>query len=154
MKPTIESLLAQPYDCLILVNPKTQVLDEISEKIQSLGVKCLNVSRALSGELIKNLNTERGKFAQEWLKNFIRELDEEPILLAQPDLLFHPSLGIDVFTLIRQMARSKKMIVLWLGEYFSDTLTYAVPEHHHYRVWKISDILIQPQICICPIFGA
>ncbi|KPL75309.1 hypothetical protein ADN00_13045 [Ornatilinea apprima] len=155
MNNSIDSLLKQPYDCLILVHPQIQILDEISEKIQSFGIKHYNVSRALGSALMTVSTAERDRFAQEWLKDLIRGLREEPVLISHPDLFFHPSLKIDFFTLIRQISRSKQMIVLWPGEYSTDTLSYAIPDHHHYRVWKISDSLrIQPKIIIYQISAA
>ena len=152
---SLESMLAQPYDCLVLVNPQVQILDEISEKIQSFGVKHLNVSKELSDVLMTVPTNERGLFAEEWLKDLLRELREKPVLCSHPDLFFHPSLKIDFFTLIRQVARIKQVIILWPGEYSKDTLTYAIPDHHHYEVWKISEpLLIQPKISIYPISAA
>ena len=152
---SFESMLAQPYDCLVLVNPQVQILDEISEKIQSFGVMHLNVSKELSNALMTIPTNERGLFAEEWLKNLLRELKGKTVLCSHPDLFFHPSLKIDFFTLIRQVARIKQVIILWPGEYSKDTLTYAIPDHHHYEVWKISEpLLIQPKISIYPISAA
>ena len=152
---SFESMLAQPYDCLVLVNPQVQILDEISEKIQSFGVTHLNVSKELSDALMTIPTNERGLFAEEWLKDLLRELKEKPVLCSHPDLFFHPSLKIDFFTLLRQVARIKQVIILWPGEYSKDTLTYAIPDHHHYKVWKISEsLLIQPKILIYPISAA
>ena len=149
---SLESILAQPYDCLILTNPQIQILDEISEKIQSFGVKHLNVSKELSDALMTVPTNERGQFAEEWLKDLLGELREKPVLCSYPDLFFHPSLKIDFFTLIRLVARIKQVIILWPGEYSTDTLTYAIPDHHHYKVWKTPEsLLIQPKILIYPI---
>ena len=152
---SLESLLAQHYDCLILTNPQIQILDEISEKIQSFGVKHLNVSKELSDALMTVPTNERGQFAEEWLKDLLGELREKPVLCSYPDLFFHPSLKIDFFTLIRLVARIKQVIILWPGEYSTDTLTYAIPDHHHYKVWKTPEsLLIQPKILIYPISAA
>ncbi|GAP40680.1 BREX-3 system P-loop-containing protein BrxF [Flexilinea flocculi] len=155
MNCTIESLLARNYDGLILTNPQIQILDEISEKIQSFGIRNFNVSRELSSALMKISTDKRGEFAQEWLKDLICELQKEPVLFSHPDLLFHPSLKIDYFALIRQIAHSKQLIVLWPGKYALDILSYAIPDHHHYRIWKISDSLLQqPRIVIYQITDA
>lgn len=152
---SLESMLAQPYDCLVLANPQVQILDEISEKIQSFGVKHLNVSKELSDTLMTVPTNERGQFAEEWFKNLLGELRDKPVLCSHPDLFFHPSLKIDFFTLIRQVARIKQVIILWPGEYSKDTLSYAIPDHHHYKTWKISEsLLIQPKILIYPISAA
>ena len=152
---SLESMLAQPYDSLVLANPHVQFLDDISEKVQSFGVKHLNVSKELSSALMTVPTTERSRFAQGWMKDLLGQIKDEPILCSHPDLFFHPSLKIDFFTLIRQVARIKRVIILWPGEYSRDTLSYAIPEHHHYKVWNISDsLLIQPKILIFQISAA
>ena len=152
---SLESMLAQPYDGLVLANPQVQILDEISEKVQSLGINHLNVSRELSNALMTVPTSERSRFAQEWMKDLLGQIKDEPILCSHPDLFFHPSLKIDFFALIRQVARIKRVIILWPGEYSRDTLSYAIPEHHHYKVWNISDsLLIQPKILIFQISAA
>jgi len=146
---SLESILKQPYDCFILANPQIQILDKTSEIIQSIGIKHLNLGKELSSALMTIPTAERGRFAQEWMKNFIGGLQEDPVLFSHPDLMFHPSLKIDFFALIRQVARIKRIIILWPGEYSKDTLSYATPDHHHYKIWKISDSqLIQPKILV------
>jgi len=148
----VELSFSQSYDCMILVHPQIQMLDELSDKLQSRGIAHFNISQKLSSALITLSTTERGRFAEKWLKDTLGGLYKNPILCTHPDLLFHPSLEIDPFTLFCQAARFRQMIVLWPGEYSIHTLSYAVPEHHHYRIWKISDfLLIQPKILIYQI---
>ena len=148
-------MLAQPFDGLVLANPQVQILDEISEKVQSLGINHLNVSKELSCALMTVPTTERSRFAQEWIKDLLGQIKDEPILCSHPDLFFHPSLKIDFFALIRQVARIKRVIILWPGEYSRDTLSYAIPEHRHYKVWNIPDsLLIQPKVLIFQISAA
>jgi len=91
---SLESMLAQPYDGLVLANPQVQILDEISKKIQSLGINHLNVSRELSNALMTVPTSERSRFAQGWMKDLLGQIKDEPILCSHPDLFFHPSLKI------------------------------------------------------------
>jgi hypothetical protein len=152
---SVSSLLSQPYEALILVHPQIQALDDISFQIQSLGIVHFNISKELSAALMAILTAEHGRFAQVWLKDTLARIPENPVLCSCPDLLFLPSLEIDPFTLIRQVARIKPVIVLWPGEYSTTTLSYALPEHHHYRSWKLSDsLLLQPKVLIHPISAA
>jgi len=77
-------MLAQPYDGLVLANPQVQILDEISEKVQSLGIHHLNVSKELSSALMTVPTTERSRFAQERMKDLLGQIKDEPILCSHP----------------------------------------------------------------------
>ena len=146
---SLESILAQPYDCLVLANPQIQILDEISERIQSLGIKHLNVSKELSANLLTIAADTRSRFSQNWLLEAVASFQNSPLLCTYLDLMFDPSFTIDPFSIFRQAARTKQIIVLWPGEYVNNMLSYAIPEHHHYRTWKITESLTrQPLILI------
>ena len=150
---TTAALLSQPYDCLLLVHPHIQVLERMSNEIQGLGVAYLNVSKELSASLMAVSAGERSRFSQKWLNDALTSIQNGPVLCTCPDLLFDPSLEIDPLALFRQAARIIQLIVLWPGEYSENNLSYAVPEHHHFRTWKVSDALLrQPVVMIQRIF--
>ena len=146
---TIAKLLSQTYDCFLLVHPHIQILARISNEIQGLSIAHLNVSKELSASLMSVSASERSRFSQKWLINALTSFQTGPILCIYPDLLFDPSLEIDPLALFRQASRIIQLIVLWPGEYSANTLSYAIPEHHHFRTWKITDsILRQPIVMI------
>lgn len=139
----------QPFDCLLLVHPYIQILEKLSTEIQGPGVSHLNISKELSTSLMAVSASERSRFSQKWLIDTLTKFQNAPVLCTGPDLLFDPSLKIDPMSLIRQAARIKPVIVLWPGEYSAKTLSYAVPEHHHYRTWTVTDALLrQPAMLI------
>ena len=140
---TIAELLSQTFDCLLLVHPQIQVLEKTSSEIQGLGFAHLNVSKGLSSSLMTVSASARSRITQEWLMDSMAAFQNGPVLCTNPDLLFDPSLEIDPLALFRQAARIIPLIVMWPGEYLTHILSYAVPEHHHYRTWKISDPLLQ-----------
>lgn len=145
----ITAFLQQPFDCLLVVHPDIRVLEKISVEIQGSGMARLNLSKELSPSLIPVLAKERGRFSQRWLVDVLAAFPDGPVLCACPDLLFEPSLEIDPLALFRQAARVRPLVVPWPGEYSANTLSYAIPEHHHFRSWKISDAwLRQPLIKI------
>jgi len=146
---TLAELLFQPYDCLILIHPYIQILETLSTEIQGLGLSHFNISKELSTSLMTISASERSRFSQKWLFDALTTFQNGPVLCMCPDLLFDPSLKIDPLSLIRQVARIKQLIVLWPGEYSTNILSYAVPEHHHYRAWKFSNsLLLQPKVLI------
>ena len=145
---TLAELLSQPYDCLLLVHPYIQILEKLSTEIQELGLSHLNISKGLSTSLMTVSSSERSRFSQKWLLDTLVTFQNGPVLCTFPDLLFDPSLKIDPLSLIRQAARTKQLIVLWPGEYSVNTLSYAVPGHHHFRTWKATDSLLRQPIVL------
>jgi hypothetical protein len=139
---------AQPFDCLILAHPQVQILEKISNQLQGLNFAYLNVSKKLSKVLLSVSATDSSRFSQKWLVDTLTSFQSGPVLCTCPDLLFDPSLEIDPLALFRQAARMNQLIVLWTGEYSTNTLSYAVPEHHHYRTWHISDSLLRQPVVI------
>jgi hypothetical protein len=149
---TTDALLSQPYDCLLLVHPHIQVLESTADEIQGPGICHLNVSRELSAALMSVSASERSRFSQKWVIDSVSSFQSGPVLCTFPDLLFDQSLEIDPLTLFRKAARINPLIVMWPGEYLANTLSYAVPGHHHFRIWRLSDSLLrQPVVIIQPI---
>lgn len=140
---TTTELHTQPYDCLLLVHPHIHVLERTAQEIQGLGVAHLDIGKDLSQSLMSVSMHERSRFTQNWLLDILSTPQNEPVLCIHPDLLFHPSLKIDPLALFRQASRIKRLIVLWPGEYLENNLSYAIPEHHHYRSWRITDAFLQ-----------
>lgn len=145
---SLTAILSQPSDCLLLVHPDLLILERMANEIQGLGIATLNISKELSLALMPVTASERSRFSQKWLSETLASFHNGPVLCTCPDLLFNPSLEIDPLALFRQAARIIQVIVLWPGEYSETNLSYAVPEHHHYRTWKLSDSLIRQPVVI------
>lgn len=145
---SLTATLLKPYDCLLLVHPHLQILERASSEIQGLGIVTLNISKELSSALMNVSASERSRFSQKWLSDNLAAYHNGPVLCTVPDLLFDPSLEIDPLALFRQIARIIPVIVLWLGEYSGNNLSYAIPEHHHYRTWNISEALLRQPVLV------
>ena len=135
-------ILSHPYDLLILVHPDIRIIEACTEYVINKGYYSINISRELSNALLSESMQNRSRFAINWLLSRVTQDNKTPILCTVPDLLFEPSLLIDPFMLFRQAARIHQFIVTWLGDYQSNLLSYAIPEHAHYRTWKMSDDLL------------
>lgn len=146
---SLENYLFQPFDCLLLVSTQINRLEEASKLIISFGYGAIYINKGLSAALLNTLPNERSRASQSWLKDTLGQYQEAPILCYCIDLLFHPSLQLDPFSLFRSTSRIQSLIVLWPGEYHANTLTYALPAHHHYRTWKLTETLLQqPKVII------
>lgn len=149
---TIEYYLSQYFDCLLFVSSQVHRLEETSRIILSLGYNYLNINIGVSAVLLNVLPNERSRAAQFWFLNMLDQYQKDPILCIGIDLLFHPSLQLDPFSLFRSASRIKSLIILWPGEYYANTLTYALPAHHHFRSWKLNQTLLQqPKVIIQPL---
>lgn len=101
--------------------------------------KIISIGRELSSFLISSNEADRSKAAREWLLDELRQNATQTVLCKDLDLLFHPSINLDPLVLFRQAGRHTKIVVLWPGSYSDGVLSYAVPEHSHYRHWKDLD---------------
>lgn len=137
------------YDCLILSHPECQVLDETINHLNQKGFVIANLSFELSKVLMTVPMNERSRFTVKWIPEYLSSLQPGPVICAHSDLLFEPVLMVDPLAIFRQVARISRLVILWLGDFNTDVLFYAIPAHQHYRTWRISDFSIhQPKVVI------
>jgi len=148
-RAALNELLLHPHDCLVIVHPEVYVLDQASRIMQVHMDAVININKELSAILMSIPVDERGRSLQTWLVDTLTVTQDSPVLFKNIDLLFEPSLNIDPLVLLRQIARIKPLIVMWLGEFVNGNLSYAIPEHKHYRSWRVTDALLQqPSVLI------
>jgi hypothetical protein len=74
--------------------------------------------------------------ANRWTKTRLGDLSPGPVLCTDIDLLFEPRLSLNPLRLFKDAGRITRLIVAWPGIYRDDVLSYAVPDHAHYRTWR------------------
>ena len=127
--------------CFLVVHPDLKVLKDIVVNLQDeYNCPSLNVSEDLSKELLSVQTRKRSKFVRWWLKNRLSDIEEEPAICTNIDLLFEPSLKLDPLHLLRQIGHRQKIIVLWSGGFENNTLSYAQPKHAHYATWQNPEV--------------
>lgn len=135
-------------ECLVLVHPGIQQLKKAEDKILAdYQVVCLCIGKELSSAVLTTPRAQRSRMARQWLEMVLREKSPGPILCSEVDLLFQPAFDLDPLLLFRQISRYTRLLVLWPGTYGNGVLTYAVPEHHHYRTWR------KPQVAVMDLTG-
>jgi hypothetical protein len=102
----------------------------------------ISLNKELSQLLIRKQQANYSKEIIDWVSQRINEIEEEPILVTEIDILFEPSFKLDPLVIFRQASRNKKLLVLWPGEFRNNKLSYATPEHAHYRNWGNPGIMI------------
>ena len=120
--------------------PLTLLVDRDLETLQRAGsagtVEIISIGKGLSEFLITEGGSDRTQLAIQWLESTLREKAPGPVLCTDISLLFEPSLRLDPLVLLRRISRYTALIVHWPGEFRNGVLSYAVPEHNHYRHWK------------------
>lgn len=103
-----------------------------------------SIGKMLSNYLITQEETRYSLVISKWLEDVLREKAPGPIICSDIDILFRPALDLDPLFIFRQISRFTSLIVLWPGSFKDGILSYAVPEHKHYRFWKeVQDIEIK-----------
>ena|SRR6266699_6059308 len=70
----------------------------------------------------------------------LQAYDAGPLLVIDTDVLFEPSLQLDPLLLFQRASRMLPLVVTWAGSFEHGRLSYAVPEHAYYRVWRTTDL--------------
>jgi hypothetical protein len=142
----IDGISSNQFDCMILVHPTIHRLNiALDEIIRKMPLSVLDLGKELGRVLLDVPQAERTRAIQRWFDQQIDKREPGPLICINIDFLFLPILNLDPLAIFRQAARRTKLFVLWPGEKFGKTLSYAVPDHHHYRTWEILDS--STQIC-------
>lgn len=119
----------------VLVELEIQELDRLASSSKG-NSSVFSIGKELSTFLLSLDETHSSTTISNWLTDRLRAFAPGPVVCADIDLLFHPILQIDPLALFRHISRYRKLLVLWPGEHKDGTLSYAQPEHQHYRFWK------------------
>jgi len=135
-------LAAPPYEaCLLLLHQDPARLHEatlrLSEAFQWPGWPA---GQALAAALLDTALPLRPAAAARWFGEACAARRPGPVLIGDIALLFEPALQLNPLRLFLDASRRTKLIVAWPGATDGRRLAYAVPEHHHYREWPVSEL--------------
>lgn len=117
------------------LNP-TQVLETSRKHQNELHWPELRMNQALAEVLRDIPSARRGSVAEDWARRTMGTYAPGPVLCTEIELLFKPSLKLDPLRLFEHASNSCRLVLAWPGGYDGSTLTYAVPEHRHYWIWR------------------
>ena len=127
----------------IVVAHDVSILPALAAECQQrFGFHLLDLGPVLGDALLSVKPSRRAGEAERWLLTACQEV-EHPLMLASIDLLFHPALEphssfrLDPLALFKRVSRVTPLAVLWPGAFENMVLSYAVPEHRHYRCWRL-----------------
>lgn len=137
------------YPCLLLVHPEIHRLrSAMDDLVSRYGWPGVPVSTRLAEALLRVPYADRPRNVSQILRNVAEGIDAEVLLFHEIDLLFEPSLAVDPLAILRSISRIRPLVVTWPGSFDGGMLSYAVPEHAHYRTWSKPDLC---SYCIQPI---
>ena len=116
---------------LIVVSAHTRYSDDIPSVF---------LNRRLSEQLLDTPRNDRARSVPVLMQGLTQSEERDVLLLDGLEILFDRSLAIDPIKMLADCAKSKTLIVRWPGDISSSGLSYAVPSHPEYRVYKASDI--------------
>lgn len=118
------------------VNLSTERLNQTADwAVIEYSVPRVSVNKEISKLLLGKSAPTFSKEIIDWLSKRINEIEEEPILITNFEILFELSFELDPLTIFKQLSRNSSLLVMWPGEYKNNILSYASPEHAHYRTW-------------------
>lgn len=99
----------------------------------------IQLGEQLSAKLIEYSMESRSYKVTYELDKIIRENENNNILINSINILFNPSYKLDVLKYVSNLARVKKVVVVWNGTYTKDKLIFSEPKYTDYREFNIKD---------------
>lgn len=116
-----KQLALQSHQLLMLVGLKDV------EIILLDGLLRVAVSSRLSEELLPLSNKRRANEVEELFNNLIANQTAGPLLLDRIQVLFEPSLQLDVLRCLKTASKYRPLIVNWPGDFDGKVLTFSRP---------------------------
>lgn len=143
MRKAIAEFLRTSYTCLLLVSPEMRRLEHAADELLSIYAWLrLSLGQELGSVLLPVIPRRRSREAHRWMRTRFGELSPGPVLCTEIDLLFEPTLELDPLSLLCDIGRVTRLVVTWPGSHHHDVLSYAVPDHSHYRTWRNPEVYV------------
>lgn len=100
------------------------------------GLENVEVGPALAEYLNDIPLLERSGHVRPWIERLTAAQGDSPVLCTEIDLLFEPSLRLDALAILHACSTYQRLVVLWPGEFVRSGVSYAEPDHAHFRTWN------------------
>ncbi len=119
---------APPLTLLVAQSP-IAVAAAAREWAVKLATPLLSVNDALSGKA-------GATSVDQIVVKLVTMSGADAVVLYEASLLFLPSLKLDPVAMLLQLSRTREIVFAWTGKFIDSRLSYAVPEHSHFRTWE------------------
>jgi hypothetical protein len=139
----LSELIHAQDSCILIVTPEIRELQDIESNLRKLrGEDILSLGTELSAYLTGVPQRQWERETRNLMTMKCRETSSDLLICSQIDILFEPELLLDPLALFQSWSRIKRLLVLWPGTIQDGKLSYAVPEHAHFRTWQQLDTSI------------
>lgn len=111
--------------------------DEIIDKFRNY--KYISLGEVLSSALLKYKKGDRKNLVIGELEKIFDNISSKNLIVDNIDILFNPEYSIDILGCLIQLGRNRNLIVIWPGEYDSESLTYASPDYEDYKKYSVKN---------------
>lgn len=99
----------------------------------------INLGLELSKSLIKyNKNDRKYKIEFE-VKQIINKIESQNIFLRNIELLFNPHYKLNIIKFFKNLARNKKLVVIWPGKILENELIYSEADYYDFAKYNINN---------------
>ncbi len=132
-------LESQPY---LLVSRDVPILAQAAVEVKRLFPwQVISMDNVVCEQLLPLPVTARAGQVDRLINLALQAYESGPLLVIDTDVLFEPSLQLDPLLLFQRASRQLPLVVTWAGSFEHSRLSYAVPEHAHYCLWR------SPELC-------
>ena len=108
----------------------------VHEEAEERGWPFVSLNADLAPALLDVRPADRSRATDAFMRTQLGDGGNSPMVISEIDLLFTPELGIDPLRLLTTAGQQCPIVVGWPGTWDGRILTYAIPEHGHYRHWQ------------------
>ena len=136
------------YHRLVMVvgPPRTGKTIAFRTLASSRGWPHININLRLSERLLPLTRKKRALRFARCLEDLVAEMEADPVMLDNIELLFSPEFSQDPLRLLQGLGRHRTVIVNWPGAFDGSYLTYADPGHVEARRYQAPEALIVPVV--------
>jgi hypothetical protein len=107
----------------------------LEEELKRSGYMPISLNLPLARKLVERDEKGRADFVTEDALSLLGNADK--VFLQDFEILFDPRYRLDVIRTFGTIARSRKLVVKWCGNFDWDTLVYGAPEYPDYKRYPI-----------------
>jgi hypothetical protein len=129
------------YPCCLLVSLDVTVLARAALDVQRLFAwPAVPMDNVVCEPLLSLPVAARAGQVNGLINKELQAYVPRPVLVTETDVLFEPSLQLEPLQLFQHASRLLPLVVTWAGTFDRGRLSYAVPEHAHFHLWRTVDL--------------
>lgn len=133
----VREAAGQYHRLVLLIAPSASAVQSIPPEYADCDdSKLINLNIELSKRLLDLAKKERPARVNKLVQDIVADCQEDVVILTRIELLFEPSLQVDVIQLLKSISRNRNIVAVWPGRMSSETLSYANPGHREYRIYQ------------------